>query len=208
LTDNNYKSVLILGAGGHAKVITDTLISMRRSIVGILDPGKAIGETVLGIPVLGSDNKILEFPQDEIELANGIGALPGDTLRWELAKKFNGKGYRFATIIHPTAVISSNVKLAEGVQLMAGCIVQPDVVIGRDTIINTGSSIDHDCHIGGCCHIAPGVTLSGGVTLEDGVHVGTGACVVHQVTVGAGAVIGAGGTVHSDILCGEKYIKK
>ena len=66
------RPVLIIGAGGHGKVVADVLQTMGRSIKGFLDddPAKA-GTSVLGIPVLGPDDTIDRYVTETVELANG-----------------------------------------------------------------------------------------------------------------------------------------
>lgn len=199
VNDMSTKPVLIIGGGGHAKVIIDTLKIVGRNILGIVDTEVEPGEQILGVSVLGNDETVYNYDANKVELANGIGALPGQTLRWRLGDKFRKDGYKFTTVVHPGAIIGSNVMISEGVQIMAGCVVQPYVEIGMDTIINTGTTIDHDCHIGACCHIAPGVTLSGGVKVGENVHIGTGTNVVQQIIISDGVAVYAGTLVSSDI---------
>ena len=191
---------LILGAGGHAKVVIDALRSVGREIIGILTPDIEKGASFMGIPILGDDKVINQYQADQILLINGLGSLPGKDRRWFLADKYRGKNYQFGQVMHSNTSVSSDVLLSEGVQLMNGVIIQPSCKIGLDTIINTGSLIDHDCSIGSRCHIAPGVTLSGGVTIGDSVHIGTGVKVIQGVHIGNGTIVAAGTTVCKDIL--------
>lgn len=196
---SQHKPVLVIGGGGHAKVVIDMLENRGRTIIGIVDPGIQPGEKVMGIPVLGDDSVVTHYDPKEIYLANGIGSLPGKIFRWQTADRFRKSGYSFATIVHPSACIGSEVNIDHGVQIMAGCVIQPGVGVGRDTIINTGATIDHDCQIGPYCHIAPGVTLSGGVRVGKRVHIGTGATIIQQITISDGATIRAGSLISSDM---------
>lgn len=201
------KPVIILGAGGHAKVLVEVLRTTGHEILGFTDPFVKPGEKMFGVICLGGDDMLQEYSADEIELVNGIGALPGEHLRWEIGKKMREHGYCFTTVIHPSSIIAKDVELDVGVQVMAGTVLQPGVSIGCDSIINTGVCIDHDCHIGDRCHLAPGVTLSGGVRMGDGVHVGTGTSVIQDVEIGARTVIAAGAVVYNDIPADVKYIQ-
>ncbi len=193
------KPVLLIGSGGHARVVADMLRCSGREILGILSPDLRRGEDVSGIKVLGDDEVIRNYSPEHIELANGIGALPSKVLRWTLAKSFREKGFCFSTIIHPGAIVARDVRLAEGVQIMAGAVLQPGVTVGRDTIINTRVSVDHDCRIAECCHLAPGVTLSGDVSVGRLSHVGTGACAIHGVSIGKEVIVAAGSIVYRNI---------
>lgn len=207
MSDDTSRSVLLLGAGGHAKVVIEALRCMGRTILGVVTPDLPKETEVFGIPVLGSDETVYGFSPLHVELVNGIGALPGSALRWHLCQLFRKRGYRFAPVIHPSAVIAPNAVLAEGVQIMAGVVIQPGVEIGSDSIINTRSSVDHDCSIGPNCHLAPGVTLSGGITIGAGCHLGPGSCVVQGISIGDNTVIAAGSVVYENIPSGKVLIQ-
>lgn len=201
------KPVVIVGAGGHAKVLIVSLKSSGRAILGLLTPDEQPGTSIMGVSVLGDDSCVHQYDPVQVELVNGIGSYPGQKLRWRIGKFFREKGYEFSTVIHESAVVSEGVILESGVQIMAGCILQPGTRIGVDAIINTGTIIDHDCLIGKSCHIAPGCTLSGGVKLGDSVHLGTGSCVIQQVSIGKKSTVAAGSTIYSDIDHSVKVIQ-
>ncbi len=203
----NARPLILLGAGGHAKVVVEALRQSGRTILGLADPGKPSGVPVFGVTVLGEDHIISSYPPETIELVNGLGAMPGRYLRQEISHRMRQRGYRFATVRHPSAVVADDVELAEGVQVMAGAVIQPGVEIGTDTIINTGVCVDHDCRIAANCHLAPGVMLSGGVIIDENVHLGTGTSVVQNITIGSGAIIAAGSVLYKDISQGVKYIQ-
>ena len=194
--------LLILGAGGHAKVLLEALFREQHKIIGVATPHLDSGTDYLGVNVLGSDEAVFEYDIQEVLLINGVGSVPGNQLRWDLSVTMRERGYRFGNVIHPNSTIATDVLLAEGVQLMAGTVIQPGSKIGQDSIINTGSQIDHDSIIGDQCHIAPGVILSGEVQIGDNVHIGTGAKVIQGITIGEGSVIAAGTTVYKDVPSG------
>ncbi len=202
------KPVIVLGAGGHAKVVADVLKQSGRKILGLIDIKEKKGASRFGLLVLGDDNDLDQYDADDIELANGVGALSGKGIRWDMANRMRIAGYTFSTIIHPSAIIAESVLLREGVQVMAGCVIQPEVSIGLDSIINTGSLIDHDCEIGSNCHIAPGVSLNGGVKIGDGTHIGTGAVALQYVSIGKNAVVAAGSVVNKDIQSDTTFIQR
>ncbi len=196
--------VIIIGAGGHAKVVIETL---QRSSVGILgatdaDPNRH-GQAVLGVPVLGGDDVILAHEPGSVCLANGIGSTTDTSSRRNIFERFKDQGYSFITLIHPAAIVAEDVQIGEGSQVMAGAVVQPGTRIGNNCIINTRASIDHDCTIGDHVHIAPGAVLSGGVVAENGVHVGTGAAVIHDMRIGQQSIIGAGAAVVQSVGANE-----
>lgn len=199
--------VLVLGGGGHAKVLIDALLSVSMVISGIIDPDPLLaGTSVLGVPVLGGDTTVKEFPAGEVLLVNGLGSVGPPLRRKQLFEQFKEQGYHFATVIHPSAIIAPDVELGEGVQLMAGTIVQPGCRIGINTIINTKASVDHDCVVGDHAHIAPGVTLSGGVLVGNASHIGTSATVIQSIKIGESSIVGAGAVVVKDITAGTTVV--
>lgn len=196
------KPVIVLGASGHAKVVAEVLRLTGREILGFVTPDIEKGTALCGVVVLGGDSVIHGYSVNETELVNGVGTLPGQHLRWKLAMTMREAGYCFATIVHPDAVIATNVVLEEGVQLMAGVVIQPGTTVGRDTIINTGVIIDHDCCVEANCHLASGVVCSGGVNIGENVHIGTGAKILQAINIGEGSVIAAGSTIYKDVPSG------
>lgn len=196
--------VLIVGAGGHAKVLLDALIENNLEIIGLTDFERAKWHTELrGIPVLGNDDEILSYNPEDIVLANGIGSIGSTAKRQHIYELFTEKGYIFAKVIHPSSVISPNARLAAGVQVLAGAVVSAGTKIGENSIINTSASVDHDVSIGKHVHVAPGVTISGGVSVGDGTHIGTGASVVQGVHIGKNVIVGAGAVVLHDVADNE-----
>ena len=194
------KSLVLLGAGGHAAVLADLLFQQNRKILAIISPDSPGQHKVFdGIPHLFNDDDVLQFDKNEIKIVNGIGSIPGSNLRFSLYDYFKELGYKFETVIANQAIVSTYASLGEGVQVMAGAIIQTGTVIGDNTIVNTGAIIDHDCDIGAHNHIAPGVTLSGLVHSQKRVHFGTGASVIQTVKLGENVVIAAGATITKNV---------
>ncbi len=189
--------VIVVGGGGHAKVLVDALMQMRADIVGytdVQDKRLSVGGKIL--PYLGVDDQILQMDDGTgVLLVNGLGSVNLPLKRQDIFNRFRAQGYHFATVVHPSAVVGEGVILGEGAQIMAGVILQTAVEIGNNTIVNTRASIDHECVIGPNVHIAPGATLSGCVTIGANSHVGTGAVIVQGVMVGENVLVGAGAVV-------------
>lgn len=195
--------VLIIGAGGHARVLIEALAKSGATMLGcVAKEAPALGS--LSIPFLGDDEALCRHAPSSVVLVNGIGSIARPDLRRDIFLRFKQKGYRFGAVAHPAAILPSEFVLGEGAQVMAGAILQPGCRIGDNVIVNTGSVVDHDCRIGAHVHIAPGAVLSGDVTVGEGAHVGTGARVIQGVKIGAGAVVGAGAAVVRDVPPGAK----
>lgn len=196
------KPVIIVGNGGHARVLIEILLMKKKQILGYTAPTEE--QNPYHIAYLGTDEMILQYEPERIELVNAIGSIFTTKMRANIFTFFKLKGYRFCTIIHPSAIVSNTAVLGEGVQIMAGAIIQPFVRIGDNTIINTSASIDHDCYIGDHCHIAPGCVLSGSVTVGKGTHIGTGTNIIQNIKIGKNVIIGAGSLVLRNIYDDKK----
>lgn len=193
--------LILIGGGGHASVLADAMQLSGNEILGFVAPDSTSSRLLaaLGISYLGDDSFVLKHTQDSVFLVNGIGSSRNMQARKEVYEKFNSLGYRFKTVIHPSAVISKQSRVLEGAQIMAGVIVQTGVLVGVDSILNSGAIVDHDCQIGSHCHIAPRVVLSGSVMVEDETHIGTGAVVIQGIHIGREGLVAAGSVVVRDV---------
>ncbi len=192
--------VVVLGGGGHARVLMDALCLCGVTIQGYSDPRQAPGARgPFGAASLGGDEAVEALGPERVRLVNGIGSTRDTALRRDAFARFAALGFRFATIVHPAAIVAPDVELGEGAQVMAGAVLQTGSRIGADAIVNTRASIDHDCRIGAHAHIAPGAVLSGGGVVGEGSHVGTAATIIQSITIGERCTIGAGAVVTEDL---------
>src|SRR3989338_2020444 len=190
------KPIMILGGGGHAKVVIAAIESNKMySIDGIIDPQLPFGSQILGHRVVGNDDTLIAMKRRGQLLALGIGSIRADEKRKNIFRKFLELGYRFPTIIHRATTVHAKTILGEGVQIIAGVVIQPDVTIGENTIVNSKVLIEHDCYIGSHCHIAPGALLGGSVNVGDGSFIGLGAKVLPGIKIGAFVTVGAGAEI-------------
>jgi UDP-perosamine 4-acetyltransferase len=194
------ENILIIGAGGHAKVLLNALQLSSVNVLGLTDsdPTKH-GSSILGCPVLGDDTMIDAYDLTDVRLIIGIGSIETGSARQDAFERFQANGFTFSNCVHPSASVAPDVKLAPGSQVMAGVIIQPGCVIGMNSIINTRTSVDHDCQIGDHAHIAPGAVLAGTVTVADHAQIGIGASIIQGVHIGEAAMIAAGATVIRDV---------
>ena len=192
--------VIVIGAGGHAAVVADAFMACGVEIVGFTDSDpRRNGGSHLGLPVLGSDESVLSgYKQDRIMLANGIGGIASAEIRRSVQTTLQQAGWRFATVQHPSAIVSSRAQIGPGVQLLAGSIVQVGASIGEGSIVNTGAIVEHDCEIGSFVHAAPRAPLCGDVKVGSGSHVGAGSVVRQGLRLGPCTVVGAGAVVVKD----------
>jgi sugar O-acyltransferase (sialic acid O-acetyltransferase NeuD family) len=190
------KPVIVLGAGGHARVLIDTLQLLDTDIMGITDPDKTLwGQTLMDVDILGPDEKIFDIHPERISLVNALGSTQSTKARQKLFETWQQRGYTFASVVHPKAVVARSVTLAEGVQVLAGAIINPQTTLGANSIVNTGAVLEHDCIISEHVHLAPGVRIAGNVTIGQGTHVGIGSTVIQGLTIGKNCLIAAGAVV-------------
>lgn len=190
--------VILLGCGGHGRVLIEILHKCSIPVLGYTDRTNFLDLTQ-DIPYLGDDEAVFGYDSDEIFLVNGIGTPVNTEKRKQLYEHFKKKGYRFSCVVDPSAVVSRFVQIKEGAQVIAGAIIHTGTVIGENSIINTKASVDHDCKIGAHVHIAPGATLCGNVIVENGVHVGAGATVIQGIKLGNNSIVAAGAVVIHDV---------
>lgn len=194
----NERPFIILGGGGHARVLASTIRHLGRQVLGYTDPDS--DASLAGdIECLGGDEALQEYASEGVVLAVGLGSTHDTARRTHLFNETQAEGFDFPPIVHPQAFVASEAVVGEGAQVMAGAVIQPGTRVGENVIVNTSASVDHDCDIQGHVHVAPGVTVSGGVILGEGVHVGTGASIIEEIEVGEQSTIGAGAVVIHDV---------
>lgn len=200
--------VIIVGGGGHTRVLIDVLEALHASIEGIITQDEALlGCSIFGVPVLGLERDFSDDP-GSILLVNGIGnrARTGDSglkVRELVVERYRSLGFRFASVISPKAILSKHTVLSEGVQILHGAVVQPVAHIGAHSIINSAAVVEHDCRIGMYCHIAPAAVLCGNVTVGNYTHVGANATIIQGLSLGERGVVAAGMRVSRNVAPGE-----
>lgn len=197
--------VLVLGASGHAKVVIDILQSMKKfEIIGCLGMPEEVGKEILGVKVIGTDEKLSEFPSSSgIQLAMGIGGYDSNEYRKKKYFECKEAGYSFVTGVHPSAVLCQGVELGEGTIVCAGVVLNTDVKVGENSIMVTSCVVDHETKIGAHSLIATGCKVGAQSTIASGALVACGASVISRVTVGENALVAAGATVVGDVASGK-----
>lgn len=204
--------IILVGAGGHARVLIDVLRRAGFAPTAAVDlDARLHGRAVDGVPVIGGDDAIYARAPSGLRLVSAVGNIPsgqasGLAVRRAAYERFSARGYAFMTVISRDAVVSAAAVLEDGAQVITGAIVHPGAVIGAGAIINTGARVDHDCVVGAHSHVAPGAILCGGVRVGTEAHVGAGAVVIPGIAIGSGAVIGAGAVVTADVAGGSMVL--
>ncbi|MBC1800430.1 acetyltransferase [Listeria booriae] len=195
------KTVIIVGAGGHSKVAQECIQQQGEyKIVGILDNKftayEKIGEQFYA--------PFTDFEQFKNEADYWFIAIGDNKVRAKVAEQLGDVAY--ATIVHPTAIVSQTATIEPGSIIMPVTVIQPDAIVGRHTIINTGAIIEHDVIISESAHISPRATITGGVKIGTCVHVGAAAVVNPQVQLGDYSIIGAGAVVTANTEPHQTYV--
>lgn len=193
--------VIVLGAGGHGAVIADALLASGRQVLGFTDRVPAARDArVCGLPILGSDEVLQQHDPGAVELANGIGGI-GDAAarrRRELQTDLRARGWRFASVRHPSAVVSPFALLDEGVQILERAVVQVGATLGTGCILNFAATVGHHARVGAWTHVAPSATLCGDVVVGERCHIGADATLRQGVRLGDDVLVGAGALVLED----------
>ena len=196
------ENLVIIGASGHGKVIADIAIQMNCwKEIFFLDDDEAI-EECLGIKVVGKSSDALKYKGE----ACFFVAIGNNEIREKVQRALEEQDMPIATLVHPNAVIGTDVELGAGTAVMAGAVINSSSRIGKACIINTNSTIDHDNDIGEYVHISPGVSVAGNVSIGKGTWLGIGSVVSNNISICDNCVIGAGAVVVKDVCSGGAYI--
>jgi len=191
--------VVIIGAGGHARVIYECLrYDKNIEPVAFIDNKFGDGsELIMNIPVLGPHSVIPNLISKGIKgFIVGVG---DNKIRALHFKKLKDLGLEPINAIHPTANLAYNIKIGKGVCIGISSTINTNAEIGDNCIINTGAIIEHEAHIGENVHIAPGTSIAGRVNVKNGTFIGIGSVVKEYLNIGENVIIGAGSVVLNDI---------
>lgn len=199
------KNVVIVGSSGHAKVVADILEKQGTyRLVGFLDDRRSVGETTLRYPILGSTNEITHIAS-ECDLWGCLVGIGDNAVRAQVVRRLleAWPECQFATAIHPSASIATDVVIEEGSVVMAGVAVNISSRVGPHCILNTLSSLDHDSIMEEFSSLAPRAATGGNCRIGSHTAVSIGAVLKHGISIGSDTVIGAGSVVLSDMPAGS-----
>jgi len=192
-------SVLVVGAGGHARVCLEILEGSGWVVSGCLS-SDASGIPGLPVPVLGLDSEL----EDRISggAADVFVAVGDNTVRMEIGRRVLVAGGRLVTAVSPHAVVSASAVLGAGSVVMPGAVINAGSVLGMLVIVNTNATVDHDSLLDDGTHVAPGACLAGGVHAGAGTLIGIGANVLPGTQIGERAIVAAGAVVTGNVDVG------
>ena len=190
--------LIIVGAGGHGKVIADNALKNGYTEICFVDD-KAAG-VCMGFPIIGTCENLEKHNDGCTDFVIGIG---NNAVRKLIAEKYD---VNWVTVVHPSAQIAVNVSLGKGTVVMAGAVVNACAVIGEHCIINTGAVVEHDNIIGDYVHISPKAALGGTVRVGECSWIGLGAAVRNNIDICDGCVVGVGAAVVKNIEKAGTYV--
>jgi sugar O-acyltransferase (sialic acid O-acetyltransferase NeuD family) len=193
------KDIVIIGAGGFGREVAWLIndineVTPHWNLLGFVDDDPALqGQSVAGYPVLGN----LEWlSQQNIAVVCAIG---NPLIKRKIMQRLESSQNTYPVLIHPSVIMSDDVRIGEGSILCAGNILTVNIDLGKHVILNLLCTIGHDAVIKDYCSLMPGIRVSGNTVLEEAVHVGTGTSIIQGITIGRNAVIGMGSVVIKDI---------
>ena len=180
------KKYTLIGAGGHAKAIVETIQAAGDAIAEYVDPVEA---DWLCVPWVTDDSA----PHEHMNIALGVGGIAPNLLfqRLNLLENYLARGYSAPPIIHVDARVSTSAELESGVVVLAGAIIQPAARVSKGVIVNTAAVVEHDCVIEPGVHIAPGAIVLGGCRIGMCAMIGAGAVILPAATVPARSTVPA-----------------
>src|SRR5665213_3345434 len=137
--------VLIIGAGGHGKVVLDILRAAGRDKpIGFVDADISLaGTSIGGLPVLGPANVLPKLRQQKVRGA--LIAIGENRTRLQYAALLREQGFELVNAIHPSASVSATAALGTNVVVAALAAVCTEARPGDCVIVNTAATIDHEC---------------------------------------------------------------
>ena len=190
--------LIIIGAGGHGKVIADNALKNGYEKICFVDDNMT-GD-VMGFPIVGTSEDIECLNDGNTDFIIGIG---NNAVRKNIAEKYN---VNWVSIVHPSAQIAFNAVIGKGTVVMAGAVINVCATVGEHCIINTSSVVEHDNVIERYVHISPNAVLGGTVRIGANSHIGIGATVKNNTDICSDCIIGAGAVVIRDIKKNGTYI--
>lgn len=200
------RSLILYGAGGHARVVADLFARLDDySLVGIVDDDVTkLGRRVGTAEVLGGSGLLASLRAQGVDAAHA--ALGRNQERRSKGQQLRQLGFELVSAVHPSATLGLDVVVGAGSAIFAGAVVNTGSRIGESVVVNTGATVDHDCLLADGCHLSPGAHLAGNVYVGEEAHVGIGSSVIQNIRIGARSIVGAGAVVIRDIPTGETWV--
>ena len=187
------KTINLIGASGHAKVVIDVVEEVGYRVGQIFDKDE-LKKEILGFEICHNFSNLPE---------RTVIAIGDNYIRKRIAE---ANSFNLEALVHPKSSVSKYSEIGNGTVIMSGVSINADAKIGRHCIVNTNSSVDHDCIISDFVHISPNAALAGNVEVGESSHIGIGACIKQGVKIGRSCIIGAGAVILRDVPDGAVVV--
>jgi sugar O-acyltransferase (sialic acid O-acetyltransferase NeuD family) len=205
------RSLILIGAGGHARACIDVIEQQGQyRIDGLVGLPKELCSQHLGYEVIATDDALAQLAQLTSYALITTGQIQSANLRMHLYQQATQCGFQMPTIIAPTAHVSRHASIGEGSIVMHGAIVNAGATVGKNCIINSRALLEHDTTVEDHCHISTGAILNGGVSVGPGSFIGSGCVIKEGLSIGKDCLVGIGLTVlHplADSICFTGHAK-
>lgn len=198
------KPLILIGGGGHCKSVIDAALSAGLEIRGILDAPERVGETVLGIEIIGTDADIANYVAD-CDFIITVGQIKTSETRRRLAAAVKEAAGKFGVVIASTARVSPFARIGGGTVVLHGACVNADASVGRHSIVNTASVIEHDVRIGDFTHISTNASVNGAASIGSDCFVGSGAVVNQGVVISDRVILASASLANKSIYSPGRY---
>ena len=200
-----------MGGPGNGTVIAATIIDLMKKsdeweLMGYLNDSEEIGSLIEGYPVVGRVKEAGRFNLPDIYFIYALTTVKKAQERVELLRSLNLPREKFATVIHPTAVVAHSAEIGYGVVLMPHVVIGPGVILGDHTQVYAQGFIGHHAKLGDFCFVANNASVGGYVDIRQGVHIGSNSSILERVTIGDWALVGLGSVVIKDVPTNTKVV--
>lgn len=195
--ENNKERIVILGFGGHAKSLADSILKDGKyDIAGYTDTHDCKSQ----FKYLGTDEQLIDIYKQGIDKAVlGVGFMGNSAVRDKLVRTAKSIGFVFPVIIDPSAMVASDVLIGEGTFVGKGVVINAESRIGDFCIVNTSAIVEHENIVGDYSHIAVGVILCGNVSVGHHSLIGAGTTVIQGKKIGNNCIVGANSTILANV---------
>jgi acetyltransferase EpsM len=198
------KRILIMGGHGNGTVIASTIVDIMQvseewELWGYLNDGEEVGSLIEGYPVVGRVTDAARFNSPDVYFIYALATVKKAKERGDILRLLDLPRAKFATIIHPTAVVAHSAQLGFGVVLMPHAVVGPGAAMGDHSQLYAHGFLGHHAKVGDLCFIANNASVGGFVTIQQGAHVGSNSSILERVVIGKWALVGLGAVVLNDV---------
>jgi sugar O-acyltransferase (sialic acid O-acetyltransferase NeuD family) len=201
------QKLILIGGGGHCHACIDVIESTNQyEIIGIIDTKDKVGQTVLGYPIIGSDDETAQFINENTWFLITVGHIQSSNLKNKLFENLKKLNANIATVVSPHAIVSRHSQIEKGTIVMHKATVGPNTKIGENCIINTGADVEHDCLVGENCHISTHAILNGACEVAENSFIGSNSTLFHGVKICENVTLSAGSIVRKSIKKSGIYL--